>query len=71
MKITTSVTNGSIQVAPIQTRYPDVLGREVLAEVEALDPSDGNRRVRTVYDNRGRVSVFTMESVPAENRGAK
>ena len=61
MKLTTSVTNNGIQVAPMVVRYVDVLGRTVLEETEALDDNDGNHTIRRVYDDQGRVQY---ESIP-------
>ncbi len=55
VKITTSVSNGSTQVAPTQVRYLDVLGREVLSEVEALASANGWHRQRTVFNSRALV----------------
>jgi RHS repeat-associated protein len=69
MKVTTQVHNGSTQTAPTRITYLDVLGREVLAEEEALRTSDGWRRVRTEYDNRNRVKYvsrpyFSTQATP-------
>ncbi len=68
VKITTTVFNG-IQVAPERVRYLDVLGREVLTEVEALDGTDGWRRQRKVFNNRGLVQYaskpyFSTQTTP-------
>ncbi len=69
MKISTSVSNAGMQVAPDSARYVDVLGRPVLEEVEALDTVDGFHLVRTVYNTRGRVKFvsrpyFTNQTLP-------
>ena len=53
--VTTTVSNGSTQVAPTQRVYLDVLGREVLTEVEALDSKQGWRRQFRNYDPQGRL----------------
>jgi RHS repeat-associated protein len=56
-------------VAPAQARYLDVLGREVLTEVQALSSTNGWRRQRTVFNNRGLVQYrsipyFSTQTTP-------
>lgn len=68
MRIRVEKLHGTKKVAPISDTYLDILGREVLRSVEALNTAEGHRRVRTVYDQMGRVlyvsrPYFSTESI--------
>lgn len=70
MKVTTTVNNGSTQLAPTRVEYRDVHGRVVLEEEEAFASADGNRRVRRLYNNDARlefisVPYFSTQSTPS------
>ena len=55
MSVTTTLRNGATQVAPTRRVHLDVLGREILTEVEAFDSADGWRRQFRNYDPQGRL----------------
>jgi YD repeat-containing protein len=59
IRVTVSTLAGSVQAAPTRVTYLDVLGREVLQEIEMLDPAQGWRGRRTGYDDQGRVQYVT------------
>jgi YD repeat-containing protein len=61
LKVTTTTSYGVTQTAPTSVVYYDVLGREVLSEVVALEAAVADwRRQRTEYDTRGRVKYVSI-----------
>lgn len=55
IRVTVSSRRQSLQIAPVRVTYLDVLGREVLQEIEAPEPAQGWRSRRIGYDHQGRV----------------
>ena len=62
LKVTTQITNGSTQIAPTRNGYFDVLGRSVMAEVQAFDFASSGKwlRTRTIYDAGGVIQYTTI-----------
>jgi len=55
IRVTVTSRSASLQTAPVRVSYLDVLGREVLQEIEAPEPAQGWRSRRIGYDDQGRV----------------
>ncbi|MYA16356.1 MAG: RHS repeat protein [Gammaproteobacteria bacterium] len=70
VKVTVTQTHGTTQTAPTRAAYLDVLGREIMTEVQALDSAKGWRRRFRQYDPLGRPKhvsppYFSTDAAPS------
>ena len=70
VKVTVTRTHGTTRTAPTRAAYLDVLGREIMTEVQALDSAKGWRRQFRQYDPLGRPKhvspqYFSTDAAPS------
>lgn len=66
LKVTTSYSNNSTQIAPTENRYYDTRGLLLLSETQAFSSGDGWIRTQIHYDEAGRLE---KQSLPYHSSG--